>query len=380
MPFQLPRAGRLTTIVGMANSSHPAAAADAPSPTPAARTRTPIDRPRLRVAVVGAGVLGRAVARGVARRADLDLVTVVDADPQLAGTTLDLGGADGEPLVVSPALLTDDVDVVAVLTASRLDQVGELLITLVERGIDVVTAAEELTYPWRSHPQWSARLDAAARAHGVSVLGVGANPGLLMDTLVTVLSLASQRVERIVATRTMDVRVHRAARLRRFGIGLTPDEFAAQPADTLHGHIGFRQSIDALGDALGWPIDEVVESPLSVALLTASDRTGDLVTIPAGTVAVVEQHARAVVGGRTRIELREYFGFVDADDPVPAGDAWTITGADQTVSLASTAGVHSFSTTPATVVNMIGPVHGAAPGLRTVGDFPVRALASKGGA
>ncbi len=78
--------------------------------------------------------------------------------------------------------------------------------------------------------------------------------------------------------------------------------------------------------------------------------------------------------------MREYFGFVDPTDPIPTGDAWTITGADQTVSLASPEGVHSFSTTPATVVNMIGPVHDAAPGLRTVGDFAVRALASKGGA
>ncbi len=367
----------------MANSSHSAADSateDRPSGHAEARPVTATDQPPLRVAIVGAGVLGRSVARGVARRSDLDLMAVVDADPHLAGTTLDLPSADGEPLVISPALTADDVDVVGVLTASRVDQIGELLITLVERGINVVTAAEELTYPWHSHPQWSARLDAAARAHGVSVLSVGANPGLLMDTLVTVLSLASQRVDRIVATRTMDVRVHRAARLRRFGIGLAPERFAAQPADTLHGHIGFRQSIDALGDALGWPIDEVLESPLAVALLAESDRTGDLVTIPAGTVAVVEQHAQAIVDGRTRIELREYFGFVDPTDPIPTGDAWTITGADQTVSLASPEGVHSFSTTPATVVNMIGPVHDAAPGLRTVGDFAVRALASKGGA
>lgn len=379
MRFQLPGDGSSMTIGDMANRSHPAPA-DAPSPTSDPDPRDASIRPRLRVAVVGAGVLGRAVARGVARRADLELVAVVDADPQLAGTSLDLGGAGGEPVVVSPALLTDDVDVVAVLTASRLDQVGDLLITLAERGVNVVTAAEELTYPWRSHPRWSARLDAAARARGVSILGVGANPGLLMDTLVTVLSLASQRVERIVATRTMDVRVHRAARLQRFGIGLTPAEFAAQPSDTLHGHIGFRQSIDALADALGWPVDEVVESPLSVAHVTTTERTGDLVTLPVGTVAVVEQHAKAVVGGETRIELREHFGFVDPGDPVPTGDAWTITGADQTVSLASPGGVHSFSTTPATVVNMIGPVHAAPAGLRTVGDFPVRALASKGGA
>lgn len=329
----------------------------------------------MRVGVVGLGVLGRAVAHGVLRRRDLDLVTVVDADPSLDGRFFD--GARGP--IIQTRIGDEPLDVVALLTASRVDAVGPTILELVERGVNVVTAAEELTYPWYSHPDWSARLDRAAQENGVSVLSIGANPGLLMDTLVTTLSLATQQVRRVTVTRTMDLRTHRAARLRRFGIGLTPEEFRALPATTLHGHIGFRQSIDALADAFGWRVDTVHEIGPAIAHVADADRAGKVETIPAGSVAVVEQSAIATIGGHERIAFSEYFGFVDPADPVPLGDSWRLEGVEHTISLEAKDGVHSFSTTPSTVVNMLRPVHDAPAGLRTAGDFPVRELAAKGG-
>ncbi|WP_320670493.1 hypothetical protein [Patulibacter defluvii] len=330
----------------------------------------------VRVAVVGLGVLGRSVAAGVARRRDLVLAGVVDADPALHGTTVELEG--GERATVAAALPAAGVDVVALLTTSRVEEVGALALDLLGRGIDVITAAEELTFPWRSHPEWSARLDAAGRAGGASLLSVGANPGLLMETLPTVLSLATQRISSIAISRTMDVRIHRPARLRRFGLGLTPEAFAAEPEEARHGHVGFRQSIDALASALDLPIDGVVQRPLSVAVIADDERRGDHAVLAPGTVAVVEQRATAMASGRPLIELREHFGFVDPEDPVPHGDRWQIVGSEQRFVLDAPDGVHSFSTTPATVVNMIGPLRDAAPGLRVIGEFPVRELASKG--
>ena len=193
------------------------------------------------------------------------------------------------------------------------------------------------------------------------------------------LSLATQHVKRVTVTRTMDLRVHREARLRRFGIGLTPEEFHAVPADTLHGHIGFRQSIDALADAFGWTVDAISDHGPAIACLAETDRTGKLVTIPAGSVAVIEQSSVATIGAVERITLREYFGFVDAADPVPHGDSWHIEGAEHTISLEARTGVHSHSTTPSAIVNMLRPVHDAPAGLRTTSDFSARELASKGG-
>jgi len=339
------------------------------------------DRPPApRVGVLGLGVLGRAVATGVATHPDLRLVAAADIDSELHGEALDLEGIDQTLPEVTASLPLEELDVVAVHTASWVDDVAPTIIEILSAGCSVITAAEELTYPWHSHPEWSERLDSAAREGNAALLGVGANPGLLMDTLPTVLSLATQGVRSVRATRTIDLRVHGPARLRRFGLGMTREQFEQTDPSILHGHVGFRQSIDALGDALGWRIVNLAQHPVRIEVVGEETRRGPRAELPPGAVAVVGQRAEASFEGGFEIELSEYFGFVEDGDAVPRGDTWTMECVEQTIELVASAGVHSFSTTPATVVNMIQPLVGSAPGLRTIGEFPVRDLASKGGA
>lgn len=335
----------------------------------------------LRVMLIGLGKLGLTVADGLIRHGAARVVGAVDLDP--AKADVDLGtllGREpiGVPVAPEPTPEALAADVAVLMTSSRMASVVEPIAALLERGIDVLTSAEEVAYPWGEFPEESARLDAIARAHGATLLGTGANPGFLMDVLPVVLSLATQRVVRLRITRTMDLRPHRPARLSRFALGETPERFAQIPRSVAHGHIGFRQSIDAVADALGLAIDRVEDRPLRPSVIAVRERRGELFAIEPGHVAVVSQGAAGMVGDEEVVTLEEHFGFLEEGDDMPRGDTYVLDGVDQQFTVAVRPGVMSFVTTPAVLVNMLAPVARAAPGLRSMIDFAVRDLGSKG--
>jgi hypothetical protein len=199
-----------------------------------------------------------------------------------------------------------------------------------------------------------------------------------MDVLPIVLSLSTRRVERLHITRTIDLRPQRRRRFERFALGARAEDFQDLPDTAVYGHIGFRQSLDAVVDALGFDVDRVEERPLRVAVVATEPRSGDFETIEHGQIAVVRQGIAAFDGDREVIALEEYFGFIDEGDDIPRGDTYVLDGVDQQFTVSVSPGVHSFMTTPAVIVNMVVPVVDAAPGLRTMMDFTVRDLASKG--
>jgi 2,4-diaminopentanoate dehydrogenase len=332
------------------------------------------------VALLGLGKLGTSVVEALLDRWDVRIVSAVDLDPARVGRDLgELLGRDPIGVIVDDELpAAREGGVAMIMTGSRMREVRPVIEAMLERGYDVLTSAEELAYPWHEFPEDSRELDELARRHGRRVLGAGANPGFLMDVVPVVLSLSTRELARVSVTRSLDLRPHRAHRLIRFGLGKSPEAFAALTPEEAHGHIGFRQSIDAVADALAWQLDAVDETPLQPAVILSQPRSGEHVTLEAGTVGVVRQTARGVVDGGGGVELCEYFGFIDAADDIPTGDEYAIEGVDQAYSVAVRPGVQSFTTTPAVMTNLLGALTMAEPGLRCVYDFEIWALASKG--
>jgi hypothetical protein len=56
-----------------------------------------------------------------------------------------------------------------------------------------------MAYPQAQEPELAKKLDEIAKANGVSILGTGINPGLIMDLLVTVLTGCMVDVTRYVS-------------------------------------------------------------------------------------------------------------------------------------------------------------------------------------
>jgi 2,4-diaminopentanoate dehydrogenase len=244
-------------------------------------------------------------------------------------------------------------------------------------GVDAVSLCEELGYPWFDEPALAGRLHRHAEQHGVSILGTGANPGFLMDTLPIALSAALQVVDRVSIERTTDLSPY-GPLLGKFGFGLTPAEHAARAGDDVVGHIGFRQSIAQLAHALGWELDAIEVAAPEPLVVTGVRRSGAFLQLEPGTVAAVVHRAAGVLGGERVIRCEARFGFLAPEDDLVPGDRWTLEGGGRRVEVAAPGGFESWATTIAVLANLIGPVVAAPPGLLTMSDIPVGALAAKG--
>ncbi|MDH6198561.1 hypothetical protein M2272_005220 [Mycobacterium frederiksbergense] len=335
----------------------------------------------IRVALVGLGATGQAIGSSMSRRMDCRIVGAADPRPELIGT--DVGHVLGVgPLgvaVVGDTADLPDADVAIVATTSHVAQVADIAVPLLERSVNVVSICEELAYPWYSHPDVAARLDFAAKSNNVSVLGTGANPGMIMDTLPLLLSSLTQNVNSVVIRRQTDMSRYSAI-LSKFGLGLTPEEFAAATADgAVIGHVGFEQAIAALAGGLGWQLDKIIVDPVRPAFVTDSRRVGTHLALEPGTIAAVRHAARGMRGGRHMIDLEIVFGFFEDRDEIRPGDSCRIEGDEQTVEINAATGFESFLSTIAVAANAATAVVDARPGLLSMADLPVVAIASKGG-
>lgn len=332
----------------------------------------------LRVALVGLGATGVRAGAAIGRRSDAVVVAAVDTDPAKQGRALAelIDGADASVTVGGRlAGLGEVADAAVVTTTSHVAQITPLALELIEQRLHVITLCEELGYAWRSHPEESAAIDAAAKASGVCVLATGCNPGFAMDTLPLVLTAAVQGVRRIEVQRTADVTDY-GPLLDKFGFGMTPEEYEAAVGTSVIGHLGFEQSIAHIADVLGWELDAIEIADPRPAAFAQEAIEGEYVSVAAGGVATVLHGGRGIVGTETVIDLRANFGFLREGDGVPRGDRYLITGRDITLDFASTAGLPSFDVTISMLVNGLVALPGIAPGLRSTSDLPVRVLAS----
>lgn len=333
-----------------------------------------------RVVLVGLGATGLAMARSFARRTDIQIVGAADQNPAHIGA--DLGTLiDSDRVDVTVVGNYDDLpaaDLAIVATTSDLNQVASTLLPLIEQSYNVLSICEELSYPWSSHPEISRKLDEIARAHGVTVVGSGANPGVLMDTLPLLLSVLTQDVTRVTIRRRTNMSRYGAI-LSKFGLGLTTDGFAtAQGEGSVIGHCGFEQAIGALAAGLGWDLDAIEVDKVVPAVVAKDTLVGEHITIQSGQVCAVTHAARGIRHGATVIDLAITFGFFGPGGDVTAGDDYLIEGTDQSIELSSASGFESFLSTIAAAVNTAAAVVEAEPGFLSMGDLAARAIASKG--
>lgn len=319
---------------------------------------------RLRVALVGLGAVGSEVAR-IALARGHRLVAVVDAHPALAGR--DAGeaigaGRLGVPIAPAPAGdVTADVAVISV--GSRLAEIDEPLRALAAAGANVVSPAEELSFPWHAHPAEARALDELARRHGVSVLGTGLSPGFMIELVPALFARVVSELARVEVRRTVEMSGY-GALVRRFGLGDEPATLAARAAaGELAGHVGFRESIACLADALGWELERITVTAPDPLVVAGEVRPGRGMAIAPGQVAAVRQRATAVRDGAAAIVCEASFGFF-APGEQALEDSWLLEAADgRRLRLATDAPLPSIPSTAAILANSLAAVVDAPRGL-----------------
>ncbi len=331
----------------------------------------------VKVLIWGFGAMGSGMARMIIRKQGFDIVGICDRNPNVVGKSIfpllkETNPYDHDVVVKDDidALLSETKPEIALLaTDSFTKKAFPKLIKLIEAGCDVISTAEEMAYPKANEPELAEELDKAAKKAGVTVLGTGVNPGMMMDLLAIALTG--------VMTDVFDMKISRVNSLSPFGetvmqeqgVGLTPKEFTKKQATgEIAGHVGFRESAMMIADAIGLSIKKFNQS--MTPIITNVDRKSPYGFAAKGNVCGVAMKANAELENGMEIQLDHPQQIEPAKGGVTTGDYIKIAGLPP-INLANTPEVEGGLGTIAICVNMIPIVLNANPGLKTMIDLPV---------
>lgn len=318
----------------------------------------PIIKEPIRLMVVGLGTIGLTAAQVALWRRDVQVVAAVDTDPQKVGQDLGFLTGLGRTHVFVMASLQEAIDtakptVTIVTTVSRLSEVLPLIRQLVDAGVHVVSASEELFFPWLTGGEEVWMLDELAKDRKVAVVGAGVNPGFVMDRLPAFLAQACVNLRRIVVRRLVNVSTRRPQLQTKVGVGLTLEAFEEGIADEKLGHVGLPQSAAFLAAALKLEVSHITE--------TLKPIVGD-----DGLVKGIWQVASGWEGEyeRVRLELQMAMDLANPRDEVEIE-------ADPPLTIVVHGGVAGDEATAAILVNTATWIDQLSPGVHTgAGWFP----------
>jgi 2,4-diaminopentanoate dehydrogenase len=325
---------------------------------------------KIRAIQYGIGPIGASIVKLLREKETIEIVGAIDNDPAKIGKDLgEVVGASDAPWGVkisgdARGVLDQSADIVMHTTSSSLPKVVDQLLSCLDVGSCVVSTCEELSYPYRTHPELAAKLDKAAKENGVALVGTGINPGFVMDKLVVTLAAVSQKIEHVKALRIVDAGKRRLPLQKKIGAGMTVEEFKAKVAEGVIKHVGLPESVAMVADSLGLPVDQITET-IEPKVATEHVQT-EYLTVDAGQAAGVHQIARGFADGKELIymELQMYVG---AKDPA---DTIELQG-HPNISLVIPGGSHGDIATASVAVNSIPAILEAASGLRTSRDLPI---------
>ncbi len=329
----------------------------------------------VKVILWGLGAMGGGMARDIVlNKKGIKIVGAIAQNPSKFGK--DLGEVLGidRKLGVSVSANPDEVlkipaDIVLLSTTSFTKEVMPQLKKIIEAKKNIITIAEQMAAPAAAEPELAKEIDRLAKAHGVTVLGTGVNPGFVLDTLIVTLSSACQVVNKIWAARINDLSPFGPTVMKTQGVGTSVAEFHEGVADgRIVGHIGFQESIHLIAQSIGWTLDKIEET--REPIVTEVFRETPYVKVKAGDVAGCRHVARGYMGGREVITLEHPQQIHPHLGQVKTGDYIQIEGTPS-LKWSDESEIPGGIGTMATAVNMIPQVINAAPGLCNMLDLPV---------
>lgn len=331
----------------------------------------------VKVAIWGFGAMGSGIAKVLLRKKGVDIVGVCDIHPERVNRSIyDILGVEknGCPDVVVCSEIEKVVhdancDICVLATDSFTRKAFDKIKYVVGQKVNVISTAEEMSYPKAQEPELAAEIDRLAKANGVSVLGTGINPGLMMDLLAICLTGCMTDVESVTCRRVNSLSPFGPAVMEEQGVGLTVDAFNKGVADgTLAGHVGFAESVGMIAEALGWKVDKFEQQMKPI--VTSVDRKSPYGFAAAGDVAGVNMTGQGYVDGEVKIDMIHPQQIEPEMEGTHTGDYIVLKGTPE-VNMAIKPEVDGGIGTIAMVVNMIPHVINARPGLKTMLDLPV---------
>ncbi|OQY34934.1 MAG: NADP-binding protein [Spirochaetaceae bacterium 4572_59] len=332
----------------------------------------------IKVIIWGFGAMGSGIAGMLLKKKGVEITGVCDNHPDRVGKSMyQLCGVEQmtRPDITVKAdieaVLQDiSADIALLATDSFTAKAFPKIQFLLEHKLNVISTAEEMAYPKASEPELAEKLNKIALKNGVSLLGTGINPGLIMDLLVIALSGACMDVESIEAERINSLSPFGPAVMEEQGVGLTPAEFAKGVKNgTLAGHVGFNESVGMITDAIGWKLSEPVRQSME-PIISSVYRKTKYVEVQAGNIAGCRMKGSAFVHGEEKVRMIHPQQVEPQLEGCETGDYIRIKGCPD-ISMAIQPEIPGGIGTIAMCVNMIPHVINARPGLKTMIDLPV---------
>lgn len=332
---------------------------------------------KVKVVIWGFGAMGSGMAKMLLKKKGFEIVGVCDKNPEYIGksifTLLNIKREDHPDVVVKgdiEEVVTEKcADICLLATDSFTQKAFPKIKYLVEKKINVISTAEEMVYPKANNPELAEEMDRLAKKNGVTVLGTGINPGMMMDLLVVCLTGVMESVESIEVSRINSLSPFGEAVMEEQGVGLTIAEFNEKKAEgKLAGHVGFRESIKMIADALGFKLTNFGQS--MEPIITDVDRKSFYGFAKAGNVCGVNMEGFGYVDNELKIKMHHPQQIEPHLGGVETGDYITLKG-NPPVNMAIKPEVDGGIGTIAMCVNMIPHVINAKPGLKTMLDLPV---------
>ncbi len=331
----------------------------------------------VRVGIWGFGAMGSGMAKMLLKKTGVEIVAVCDRHEGRVGKSVYevLGAQRGDrPEVIinsQPEVVftEESADVVLLATDSFTKGAFDKIKFILERKMNVISTAEEMAYPQAQEPELAAKIDAIAKANGVSVLGTGINPGFVLDLLILALTGTCEEVDHIKAARVNDLSPFGHAVMEEQGVGVTREAFEKGITEgTIAGHVGFPESIKMITDGIGWNLERVDQT--REPIMSNVFRKSEYAEVEAGNVAGCRQCGYGYVDGQMKIEMEHPQQILPHLEGQSTGDYVQIKGIPN-INLQITPEIPGGIGTIAMCVNSIPHVINAIPGLKTMLDIPV---------
>jgi 4-hydroxy-tetrahydrodipicolinate reductase len=264
------------------------------------------------------GKVGKGATKMLLSRKGVELVGAIDINPNLVGK--DVGEVLGLKKELGVAvsddpdkvLSTSEADVVIIATSSWMKDMYPAISQALKNKMNVVTPSTELAYIWANLPDYAKKIDDAATAAGVTVLGAGCG-NYFGYPILAALTGVCEKVDEIHTTMIGDFSGFSTAPKSvghisyALALGKDPEEYEKEVVEYMDsgGHEGKGKSgasrapfqLNALlADTLGWKLDAIT----SAAGPVTSDRPkkfGDLVIEP-GKVCGMWSRMTGVMDGK----------------------------------------------------------------------------------
>lgn len=272
-----------------------------------------------RVVHFGTGHVGRRALKAIIQRPDLDLVGLAVHTPAKVGRDAgDLIGGPSTGVIATRGLQSIaeiDADVCCYLptTNGRLKTSIEELSLLLSSGKNVVTTSlGPLINPRTARPDVLERLERACVEGDTSCFSTGIDPGWLTDVIPLALTGGSERVDsiRITEITTYSEYMH-TDQVVFDHMGFGGPVYGDPPMLSSTGiRLAWGGALSMLADALGSPVDEVVDSHEMAA--APDDFVFQGRPIAAGTTEALRFEVAGIVGGEKKVVV-EHVSRIRAD-------------------------------------------------------------------